>query len=107
MVFLVKPLRRKFILLNDDLTEESSKIVICHELGHARLHPGYGYYWHPSRNFMPSKREREANEFAVHLLAYSSDIDSNLIAAIINEKRPDPKTVHRILTEIINTQGGC
>ncbi|WP_312340195.1 ImmA/IrrE family metallo-endopeptidase [Anaerospora hongkongensis] len=106
--FLVKPLRCKFILLNESLTEEASKIVICHELGHARLHPGYGYYWHPNRTyFVPSKREREANEFAAYLLSHSSDIDSDLIAAIINEKRPDPKTVHRILTEIINKQGGC
>lgn len=103
---LVKPLRRKIILLNEQLSDDAGKIVICHEIGHVRLHAGYGYQWHPDRtHFVPCRREREANEFAAHLLARSHDLDSNLIAEIINEKRPDPKVIHQILTELILSRG--
>ncbi len=104
---LVKPLRRKIILLNEQLSDEAGKIVICHEIGHVRLHAGYGYHWHPDRAyFVPCRREREANLFAAHLISHSShDIDSNLVAEIISSKMPDPKLVHQILTELILSKG--
>ena len=35
---LVRVLRKKTILLNDKLNYEAQKIVICHELGHVRMH---------------------------------------------------------------------
>jgi Predicted Zn peptidase len=60
--FLARVLRRKFIFVNEDLPELSQKIVVCHELGHARLHTGYGYrFHHDTTYYVPSKREREAN----------------------------------------------
>lgn len=100
--FLVRPLRNRIILVNNLLSENAIRVVVCHELGHARLHSGYGYYWQPDRTYyVPSKKEREANEFAAHLISYSCDMDSTLVASIINEKRPDPKMVHRILTELV------
>jgi len=101
--FLVRVLKRKIILLNNKLSESSSKVVVCHEIGHARMHLGYGYYFHPDRTYyISSKREREANEFAIHLLSYSCDINSDSLAMVINEKKPDPMTVHRILASITN-----
>lgn len=101
--FLVRVLRRKYIILNNKkLTYERQKIVLAHELGHARLHTAYGYYLHADMSYyVPSKREKEANEFAIHLLSYSSDLDANLISKIIKEKNPNPREVHRILSKLI------
>ena len=88
--------------------------MLAHELGHARLHTKYGYYLHADMSYyVPSKREKEANEFAIHLLSYSSDLDANLINKVINgdkldssygqpgEKNPNPREVHRILSKLI------
>lgn len=100
--FLVRVLRRKYIILNNKLTYERQKIVLAHELGHARLHTAYGYYLHADMSYyVPSKREKEANEFAIHLLSYSSNLDANLISKIIKEKNPNPREVHRILSKLI------
>ena len=64
--------------------------------------PAYGYYYTLSGTyFIKSRKEAEANEFAAHLLSYSNDIDSSLLAKFIQEKRPDPRVVHQILSEIV------
>ena len=103
--FLVHVLRRKYIVLNDHLCYEAEKITVCHELGHARLHAGYGYYLHPDSSYYVScSREKEANEYAIHLLSYSSDIDSDDITRIITERQPDPREVHKILGKLIYMQ---
>ena len=95
-------LRRKFIALNANLPYEAQKIVVCHELGHAILHKGYGYYLHADMNYyVPSRREKEANQFAIHLLSHSSDLDADLITKVISEKDPDPREVHRILSTLL------
>lgn len=100
--FLVRALRRKYIAINTALPEINQKIVLCHELGHARLHPAYGYYYTLSGTyFIKSRKEAEANEFAAHLLSYSSDVDPRLLSRIIREKQPDPRVVHQILSELI------
>ena len=105
--FLVHVLRRKYIVLNESLCYTAEKITVCHELGHARLHAGYGYYLHPdSTYYIASKREREANEYAIHLLSYSTDIDGTAVARLIAEKHPDPREVHRLLGRFIETQDG-
>lgn len=101
---LVRVLRKKFILLNQNLNYNQQKIVVCHELGHARLHTGYEYYLHSDMSYyVPSKREKEANEFAIHLLSYSSDTDFNadLISNIIKDRYPDPLEIHKILSRLI------
>ena len=101
--FLVRCLKRKYILLNTNLSEEGQIVVVCHELGHAVMHHGYGYQYHPNKMYyIPCRREREANEFTTYLLAHSHDIDSTLIPKIINEKRPDPIIIHKMLTEFIS-----
>ena len=99
--FLVRVLRRKIILLNNQLSDTGAKVVICHELGHARLHSGYGYYYDPDGiYFVPSKREAEANEFAAYLLSHSHDINPNLVASLLKDKHPDPEMVHHLLGEL-------
>lgn len=51
-----------------------------------------------------SRLEAEANEYAAHLLAYSTDIDSDEMARIINQRHPDPREVHFLLGRFIDTQ---
>lgn len=100
--FLVRVLRRKFIALNANLPYEAQKIVVCHELGHAILHKGYGYYLHADMSYyVPSRREKEANQFAIHLLSHSSDLDADLITKVISERDPDPRKVHKILSTLL------
>lgn len=100
--FLVRVLRRKFIFINRDLSEQAAVIVAAHELGHARLHAGYGFQYHAQGTvFVSSTKEKEANEFAAHLLSYSYDVDPVLVSQFLQMKRPDPKIVHQILREMV------
>ena len=90
--FLVRPLRRKCIVLNANLSELQKRIVLCHELGHARLHSGYGYYLSTNKPYyVPCRRENEAH-----------DLDAEHLNAIIKERRPDPMIVHKIINELIS-----
>lgn len=98
--FFVRVLRRKYIVINDRLSATAGKVVICHELGHARLHIGYGYHFHFNGTYYAKARfEREANEYALHLLTYTTDVDSDLIFRYLDKRRPDPMVVHQILNE--------
>ena len=100
--FLIRPLRRKCIVLNANLSELQKHIVLCHELGHARLHSGYGYYLSTNRPYyVPCRRENEANAFAIHILSYSHNLDAEQLNLLIKERRPDPKIIHEILNELI------
>lgn len=103
--FFVRALRRKFIVLNTNMTEIEKTIVLCHEIGHVRLHSGYGYHFSASTTyFVSSKKEVEANLYCVHLLARRHDIDCKLIDKIISEKKPEPKLVHQILNDIMRCE---
>lgn len=100
--FFVRVLKRKYIVVNQGLPEIAVTVVVCHELGHIRLHLSYGYYFDFSGTyFIHSSREREANEYAIHLLSYSYDIDNIMLSELINDKKPDPKLVHQILSEFV------
>ncbi len=108
--FLVRALKRKVIVINKNLTRTAQLVTICHELGHVRLHPGYGYYYHATgTRYVSSRCEREANEFALHLLSQSrwDGLNTRLWKKVFTEKRPDPKLVHRILTELMGNDGIC
>jgi Zn-dependent peptidase ImmA (M78 family) len=74
----------KFIVINSNLEEYLQRQVCAHELGHALLHKGMGYFFITQNTLQcPGKFEREANEFAWELLydeeycqyAYDGDID--------------------------------
>lgn len=82
--FYDRVLRRKFIVINSRLPFYLQRQTCAHELGHARLHKGWGYYFMIEHTFYsPGRFEREANEFAWQLLfdedycdyAYEGDID--------------------------------
>ena len=108
--FLVRVLKRKVIVINKNLTRTAQLVTICHELGHVRLHPGYGYYYHATgTRYVSSRCEREANEFALYLLSQSrwDGLNTKLWKKVFAEKQPDPKLVHRILTELMGNDGVC
>lgn len=108
--FLVRALKRKVIVINKNLTRTAQLVTICHELGHVRLHPGYGYYYHATgTRYVSSRCEREANEFALYLLSQSrwDGLNTKLWKKVFTEKRPDPKLVHKILTELMGNDGVC
>lgn len=50
--FFVKVLRRGCIILNQALPETGKRIVLCHEIGHSRLHAGYGWRIQPDCTFL-------------------------------------------------------
>jgi len=69
-----RKLRRRFIVIHNELPLEWQRFVCAHELGHDRLHKGINrFFLEESSYFCPGKLERQANSFAVKLLlAYSS-----------------------------------
>lgn len=65
----VKALRKKYIILNHDVPENSKSFICAHELGHHNLHPSESYRFLDENTFgLLEKDEREANEFAAYLL---------------------------------------
>ncbi|WP_110955177.1 ImmA/IrrE family metallo-endopeptidase [Anaerosinus massiliensis] len=106
--FLLKVLRRKIIFINNNLAEVQQLIVLCHELGHARLHSGYGYYLHPDMTYyVSSSREHEANEYALNLLMYSHNVDYNLAKVMLDNLKTAPKLVHKMLSELATYDDFC
>lgn len=101
--FFVRPLRRKMIVINANLDEVEKLVVLCHELGHVKLHKGYGMFMKKNLPYYRStQRECEANEFALHLLSYSHDINTAQMQEVIKQKKPDPYYIHHLLTNIAN-----
>lgn len=67
--FYYRVLRRRFIVINCNLSDEWQRFVCAHELGHDRLHRGLGFYFIEEHTlFNPGKFERQANLFAVCFL---------------------------------------
>ncbi|MDQ0063550.1 ImmA/IrrE family metallo-endopeptidase [Paenibacillus harenae] len=64
-----KILRRRFIVIHEQLPEDWRRFVCAHELGHDRLHPGFNRFWLDEQSFFNvGKYERQASKFAVRLL---------------------------------------
>ena len=104
---LVRVLRKKTILLNDKLNYEAQKIVICHERGHVRMHWHAGYFFqHEGIYYSPARYECEANEFAIHLLNYSSDFiyDKDYILEVLAKENPNPYEVHKIINALMQIE---
>ncbi len=61
--------RNKYIVINQNLSEEWKRVVCAHELGHAILHTRLNTPFMRSNTlFSINKIEREANRFAAELL---------------------------------------
>ena len=65
------------ISINDTYSEKSKRVLCAHELGHALLHEGCVNHFAITRNNYSTNVEREANLFAVALLA-DDTIDDRL-----------------------------
>ncbi|MRN57021.1 ImmA/IrrE family metallo-endopeptidase [Paenibacillus monticola] len=76
-----RKLRRRFIVIHNELPLEWQRFVCAHELGHDRLHKGINrFFLEESSYFSPGKLERQANLFALKLLSANSlpDQDESL-----------------------------
>lgn len=61
--------RNRYIMINQNLSDEWKKVVCAHELGHAVLHPRLNTPFMRQNTFLSvDKIEREANRFAAELL---------------------------------------
>ena len=104
---LVRVLRKKTIIVNSFLPYPAQKIVVCHELGHVRMHWHAGYFFqHDGIYYSPSRYECEANEFAIHLLNYSSEFvyDKDYILSVLEKEKPDPYEVHKIINALMQIE---
>jgi Zn-dependent peptidase ImmA (M78 family) len=64
-----RKLRRRYIVIHDQLDEPWQRFICAHELGHDRLHPGLSRFWLDEQSFHNAgKFERQANKFAIRLL---------------------------------------
>ncbi|AWP28756.1 ImmA/IrrE family metallo-endopeptidase [Paenibacillus sp. Cedars] len=76
--FYYRVLKRRYICIHKDLSDEWKRFVCAHELGHDRLHKGVSQFFVDEHSFfLPGKLERQANEFAVHLLLNGVALDEN------------------------------
>lgn len=67
--FYDRVLKHRYIVINANLPEHLQRQTCAHELGHALMHKGWGYYFMVEHTFFsPGRFEREANEFAWNLL---------------------------------------
>ncbi|BFH16542.1 ImmA/IrrE family metallo-endopeptidase [Paenibacillus melissococcoides] len=64
-------LRHRYIVIHNKLCEDWQRLICAHELGHDVLHSGISHFWLDEHSFFNvGKFERQANKFAVHLLAH-------------------------------------
>lgn len=89
--FYYRVLRRRFICIHKDLTDDWKRFVCAHELGHDRLHKGVSQFFVDEHSFfLPGKLERQANEFAVSLLLHGNiaEIDEPLTSYFARNRLP-------------------
>lgn len=67
--FYYRKLRRRFIVIHENLSDPWKRFVCAHELAHDRMHPGISRFFIDEQSFFNAGRyERQANHFAVKLL---------------------------------------
>ncbi|ARF68675.1 ImmA/IrrE family metallo-endopeptidase [Paenibacillus larvae subsp. pulvifaciens] len=68
-------LRRRYIVIHDNLDEQWQRFVCAHELAHDRLHPGFSRFLLDKQSlYNAGKFERQANKFAIKLLTVSDNL---------------------------------
>ncbi|AIQ32536.1 MULTISPECIES: ImmA/IrrE family metallo-endopeptidase [Paenibacillus] len=73
-----RKLRRRFIVIHNELPLEWQRFVCAHELAHDRLHKGVNRFFLEENSFFsPGKLERQANIFAVKLLSAGTSIEQD------------------------------
>lgn len=67
-----RKLRRRFIVIHNELDDHWKRVVCAHELAHDRLHPDLSRFWLDDYSFFNAgKYEKQANKFALKLLTHS------------------------------------
>lgn len=90
-----RTLRRRFIILHNQLSPEWQRFICAHELGHDRLHKGINRFFIDEHSFFQAgKYERQANRFAVHLLTASDSLDPNECVQQFLQRNHIPEEVY-------------
>lgn len=101
--YITRPLRRKTIVLNDQLDENEAYVVVAHELGHALMHNTFNSFHADTIYYCSARNEYEANLFALYLLSYGYDVDERLLqAAPRNRDVMTYREAHKILCHCLN-----
>ncbi len=78
--FFMKEFGKPYIVINSNLPTDIQKLVIAHEVGHARLHSNnLAMNTHKYTLFPHERVETEANKFAAELLINENDIDKHYL----------------------------
>jgi Zn-dependent peptidase ImmA (M78 family) len=91
-----RKLRRRLILIHNQLSYEWQRFVCAHELGHDRLHQGLSSFFLEEHSFFnPGKFERQANRFAVKLLTSLEEIQSDETIEQFCARHGIPEEMHK------------
>jgi len=89
--YFISCLKKKYIIVNENLSDEALLLVIAHELGHAILHSSRSLQYMRNNFLLPrnSNFEKEADLFAILLLGRNFYMDNLEYTNIRNEKLED------------------
>lgn len=89
--YFISCLKKKYIIVNENLSDEVLMLVIAHELGHAILHSNRSLQYMRNNFLLPkdSIYEKEADIFAILLLGKDFYIANIEYTNIRNEKLED------------------
>jgi Zn-dependent peptidase ImmA (M78 family) len=89
--YFISCLKKKYIIVNENLSDEVLLLVIAHELGHAILHSSRSLQYMRNNFLLPrdSNFEKEADLFAILLLGRDFYIANMEYTNIRNEKLDD------------------
>ena len=90
--------RNKYIVINNNLSNELQRVVCAHELGHATLHPRYNTPFMRQNTFFSIDRiEVEANDFATQLLLFNQDFENHQTKIDILRENGIPYEMERFI----------
>ena len=83
--FWKRILRRRAIIINENLEDWQQASVLCHELGHIVCHPSYVAFSMRGTSYSNTRIENEADEFAKCLMAYRYDPEDYYVEQFLAE----------------------
>ena len=83
--FWKRILRRRAIIINENLPEWQQTAVHCRELGHIVFHPRYAAFSMRSTSYSNTRIENEADAFAECLMSYRYDLDECYVRRFLSE----------------------